>query len=114
MSDFSQRMVLRPSSAPTRAAVIPAAPAPITNRSVSRSHRRLSVWRPVTRTRPAGSFERPDLQRVRDATVDVICQDRLRAGDIAVQRALQQGPMLRDRRAAAVLQGVAEIFVEHD
>src|SRR6478672_11154763 len=42
MSDFSHRTVLRPSSAPTRAAVIPAAPAPITSRSASKSHRRLS------------------------------------------------------------------------
>src|SRR3984957_16250421 len=42
MSDFSQRTAFSPSSAPTSAAVMPAAPAPTTRRSVSKSHRRLS------------------------------------------------------------------------
>src|SRR6476619_807258 len=114
LSDFSQMTPLRPSSAPTSAAVIPATPAPITSRSVSASQRRLSVERPVTRTRPAQSFQRPDRQRMRNAAVDVLGQDRLRAVGVALQRAIQQRLMLRHRRAAAVLQGVAEIFVEHD
>src|SRR5205807_10573211 len=40
ISDFSQTMTRSPSRVPTSAAVIPAAPAPITRRSVS-----LSQWR---------------------------------------------------------------------
>src|SRR3984885_11882782 len=47
MSDFSHKMVLSPSSAPTSAAVIPAAPAPITKRSVSRSQRRCSSCKDI-------------------------------------------------------------------
>src|ERR1700712_2012886 len=63
MSDFSHKIVLSPSSAPTSAAVMPAAPAPITSRSVSRSQRRLSsckaiaVFRGRVSSTPSGSQE---------------------------------------------------------
>jgi hypothetical protein len=58
--------------------------------------------------------QRPDRQRVRHAAVDMIGQDRLRPLGVAFQRAIQQRAVLLDGGAAAVLQGVAEIFVEHD
>ena len=37
-----------------------------------------------------------------------------RGFDIAFERTFQQRPVLFDGRAAAVLQGVSEVFVEHD
>ena len=51
---------------------------------------------------------------MRHATVDVVGEDLLRGVDIALQRAVQQCLVLLDRGAAAILQRVAEVFVEDD
>ena len=60
--------------------------------------------------------QRASGERVRDASGDMVHEDRLRPNGIARQRAFEQRLMLAGRLVAAIVQRnhlIAKIFVEH-
>src|SRR5207247_948023 len=107
-SAFSSRTTSRPRSAPASAAVMPAAPAPITTRSTSP----LSSASPGTRALD----DRAGRDGMRHPALDMRDQDRARGARVAGQRAIEQGVMLIGGDRAAIAERehlIADIAVEH-